>query len=135
MPVAGAAPWGAAGAAALTARLGAAGWHVGELWLGLIPGEPVLGRPGEGGQRAEEDRGAAVAVTQSAGCEGRVDPGCAGMAARGPWVPGQQPRSMAGVGGAGQVPAGCGYGWLVPGEPEADLGAVQLLGSLAKGPQ
>lgn len=79
MLVAEAVPLGAAEVAMLTERLGAAGWCEGELLPGRFPEGLGLGRPEEGGQKAEEGLGA-VAGTQPAGCEVREDPDCAGGA-------------------------------------------------------
>lgn len=120
-------PLGAAEVAMWTERLGAAGCCEGGLLLGRPPEGPVLGRPEEGGQRAEEGLSAA-AGTQPAGCVGRGDPGCAvGAGYEVVQKPGQPAQSEAAVWdevraavvGAGRAPAGCGHGPQVPLEPVA----------------
>lgn len=130
--VAGAAPVGAAGAAMLTERLEAAGRCEDE----LLPG-----RPGEGGQKAEGDLGAA-AWAQPGGCEGQGEPDYAvGVGYEAGQRPGQPARSEAAVGdvvraaagGAGKVPAGYGHGEQEPWEPAAGWGAGRPRGSPAEG--
>lgn len=127
MLVAEAVPLGAAEVAVLTERLGAAGWCEGELLLGRSPEVFVLGRPEEGGQRAEEGLGAVTGI-QPAGCEGQADPDCAGGAGyevvQRPGRPAPSKAAVwdvvrAAVAGAGKAPAGCGHGPQVLLEPVA----------------